>query len=247
MKAASRFGASIGIVFLSAGTLAAAEPSPQATVELWVMDSLARPIEGAVVLVNDRQQMGATNASGRLSVSASPGDSLLLIVRAVGYQSTYVRRSPGWSSAEAIRVVLTRAALDLPEIVVTGHNEMPARYLGIRRMQGFYDRRALGRGYFITREMLDRALVPDVEGVLNQFPMRGVRSNLTFVRCSGRGEKVNAYINGSRMPTKDPREALATIHPNDIEAIEVYRNTAEIPPEFLDDNCAAIVIWTRVN
>ncbi len=40
-------------------------------------------------------------------------------------------------------------------------------------------------------------------------------------------------------------EMLSRISPNQIEMIEVYRGVAEIPGEFLNDSCAAIVIWTR--
>jgi hypothetical protein len=32
--------------------------------------------------------------------------------------------------------------------------------------------------------------------------------------------------------------------PSQIELVEVYRGPAEMPPEFLPDECA-IVIWTR--
>jgi len=33
--------------------------------------------------------------------------------------------------------------------------------------------------------------------------------------------------------------------PSQIEMIEVYREPAEMPAEFLDDSCAVIAIWTR--
>jgi hypothetical protein len=39
--------------------------------------------------------------------------------------------------------------------------------------------------------------------------------------------------------------ALDRLLPSQIELMEVYRGPAEMPAEFLDDSCAAIVIWTR--
>jgi hypothetical protein len=55
---------------------------------------------------------------------------------------------------------------------------------------------------------------------------------------------VGVYIDGFRVPG-DPGEALSMINANDVEAIEVYRGPSELPAEFMSDDCAAIVIWTR--
>ena len=40
-------------------------------------------------------------------------------------------------------------------------------------------------------------------------------------------------------------EMLDRINPAQIELIEVYRGVSDLPGEFHDDNCAAIVIWTK--
>lgn len=40
-------------------------------------------------------------------------------------------------------------------------------------------------------------------------------------------------------------ERLDAVSPRMIEAVEIFRGVAQIPAEFLDDSCAAIVIWTR--
>jgi hypothetical protein len=40
-------------------------------------------------------------------------------------------------------------------------------------------------------------------------------------------------------------EMLDRINPSDIELIEIFRGPGELPPEFNDGNCGAIVIWTR--
>lgn len=235
----------------AASFLLAAQASPQETsatrLQLSITDSLGKPIEGAFIAVNGRAETRSTGPLGQIVVNASTRDSLNVLVRAVGYRSSTLRLPAGWGASGTFHVVLTKLVTQLPEVIVSGRNGVPDKYRGIARMEGFYDRKARGRGYFITRDMLDRALVPDIEGILAQFPIRGLRSNLSFVRCSNRGDKVNVYVNGSRVPVRDPREALLTLHPLNIEAIEVYRSISEIPPEFLDDNCAAIVLWTRVN
>ncbi len=40
-------------------------------------------------------------------------------------------------------------------------------------------------------------------------------------------------------------EMLDRIGPFQIELIDVYRGVSDLPAEFHDDNCAAIVIWTK--
>ena len=53
------------------------------------------------------------------------------------------------------------------------------------------------------------------------------------------------WIDGARVMTNNANEALDYVRPSDIEMIEVYRGVGQIPGEFLEDACAAIVIWTR--
>jgi len=55
---------------------------------------------------------------------------------------------------------------------------------------------------------------------------------------------VGVYVDGFKVPGY-PGEILAMINPADVEAIEVYRGPSELPAEFMSDDCAAIVIWTK--
>ena len=55
---------------------------------------------------------------------------------------------------------------------------------------------------------------------------------------------VGVYVDGFKVPG-DPGQILGMINPADVEAIEVYRGPSELPAEFMSDDCAAIVIWTK--
>jgi hypothetical protein len=64
--------------------------------------------------------------------------------------------------------------------------------------------------------------------------------------------KVQVYIDGVRITAmaedrgSDPiTSALRLVPMRDIEFMEVYRGTAQIPVEFVNDACAVIAIWTR--
>jgi hypothetical protein len=64
--------------------------------------------------------------------------------------------------------------------------------------------------------------------------------------------KVQVYVDGIRVTAlgadrgSDPiTSALRLVPMRDIEFMEVYRGTAQIPVEFVNDACAVIAIWTR--
>lgn len=103
-------------------------------------------------------------------------------------------------------------------------------------------------------------------------PDKGLTS-VAFARCNEYPPKINVYVNGSKLipqgaarvssmgpessikgigrASRDPEiagivgEMLARVNPRDIELIEIFRGTGELPPEFSDGNCGAIAIWTK--
>jgi Carboxypeptidase regulatory-like domain len=54
---------------------------------------------------------------------------------------------------------------------------------------------------------------------------------------------------GSAPPTggqhDDPLELIETLHLQNIEAMEIYKNVAELPVDAVGEVCAAVYIWTR--
>jgi hypothetical protein len=70
-----------------------------------------------------------------------------------------------------------------------------------------------------------------------------------WARCNGPAAKIGIWIDGAKVANRGGYiPAIGDLlDVRDIEAIEVYRGVAEIPGEFLDDSCAAIVIWTKYN
>ena len=54
---------------------------------------------------------------------------------------------------------------------------------------------------------------------------------------------MQVFVDG--MKVTEPFVTLASLNANDVEAIEVYRGTAELPAEAAGNGCAAIMVWTR--
>lgn len=99
-------------------------------------------------------------------------------------------------------------------------------------------------------------------------PPGGVGSSVSFARCDELPPKIAVFVDGvqlipqggfssgygSYLPlsrsTKDKMQAtvvemLDRVDPRSIAMMEVYRGLSQIPGEFQNDNCAAIVIWTK--
>jgi hypothetical protein len=138
--------------------------------------------------------------------------------------------------------------IPLEPLVITGRER---DRLG--RLSEYYDRlelnRRSGRGYFITREQIERRPTADAATLLLGVPRvnvvrRGFRNTVTL-RSGPLGECVPVvFIDGVR--TGDTQSLDAFGSPESIEGIEIYRSAAEIPIQYSgNNNCGAILVWTR--
>jgi len=84
-----------------------------------------------------------------------------------------------------------------------------------------------------------------IDGQRQPFTPRGVANNV--------GGIPQARLSGAEPESQATRsevwrswlELLDRVTPRDVEAMEVFRGPGQIPTEFADDSCAAVVIWTR--
>ncbi len=135
-------------------------------------------------------------------------------------------------------------------VVEGGRFAKPAEYAFTTRYDDFFRRRAFRSGTFRTREdalfqsaFQTAELLRGIPGVFVRFSQGGL--SVAFSACRESYAKVSVWIDGARVITDNHNEALTYLRPEDIEMIEVYRRSGQIPGEFLGDSCAAIVIWTR--
>lgn len=121
---------------------------------------------------------------------------------------------------------------------------------GSSLMSGFYDRKARGHGIFIERAQIAVRQTPSAADLLRMVP--GVN-----VRQRG-GVGVDTRVEVDRCPTVAvfldgvlargrAGDVLKMIDPKTVEAMEIYTGLSQLPAEFrTPDNCAAIVMWTRI-
>lgn len=115
-------------------------------------------------------------------------------------------------------------------------------------------------------------LLQGVPGIVVRYNPPGSLSPTTvrMARCGGNPPNLAFYIDGFRVPitagvpqtagsvtfgggspesnykaAQAFEETLDSIHPRDIEMMEIYRGVSELPSDLGRDVCAAIVVWTH--
>ena len=119
-------------------------------------------------------------------------------------------------------------------------------------MAGFYQRRDLGIGHFVSREKLERDNPSQLTDVFRRLPGVHITSN-RFIRNAVRFRANGAncwplvWLDGAPLPTAE--FDLDFLSPQSIEGIEVYSGISQIPPQFMGSrglgSCGVIVVWSR--
>ena len=180
-------------------------------------------------------------------------------------EARFFRYSPNkdtllFVAGDSIRrdIYLRRLPQLLSELVVHGRGyRVPHGY------ESVYERGARGWGTFITREQIDSIAPKDVKTMFEGIKGMVVgQDGVYFNRCLGNekfgAEYAEVWFDGQRITNhesanadpRDPRQMnlfLETLPPSEIQAIEVYTNSVNIPAEFASGGspCAVIAIWRK--
>lgn len=209
-----------------------------------VLDVNSRPVAAAQLTLEWGGYTQISDPQGRFVFPDVPPGRYQLAVSHIGY--TTVNDSlliePGASLELGIRVA--PHAIPLAPLTVTVKSRRLERL-------GFYERQKVGHGGFLTRTEIAKANPSMPTDILRN--LRGVRLN---PRATGRGFTVlgrgdcryRYYVDGIRVA---PGFELDDFDWQWIEALEVYRGSADTPPQFNNTvtgdatGCGVIVIWTR--
>ncbi len=228
----------------------ASEMTAQEADSVWVaglvVDSAGAGVPAAQVFVEPDSRMVLTDSSGSFLVRVPVGPSLL-IVRRLGYESfvAEVEFEPGRD--RRFRVVLRAIPYQLEAVETRSRRSyMPPG--APAALDDFYRRRAEGRGRTFTREEIERlgsvrAAVATVPGVRPSVDGNNRLSGVSMTRCPGQIDSgpptIAWFVDGMRTLS------APDLQDNDIEAIEVYRGSSQLPAEAVGNACAAIFVWTR--
>lgn len=256
MPAHARSGIRCGsLAALALGLLAATPGRGLAQVPAGVLlgrvtDSAGVPVPFAAVAILSANLRVTADSNGRFRFERVPAGPQAVAVRAFGWKPILFMITMGEGEEQTFQVGLERAPQLMPELIAKGRRSAkPPEYAFTTRYDGFFHRRRVRSGTFRVRGesiWLDTAsrtadMLRGIPGV--RVATSGVLSSVSFLGCHG---KVAVWIDGARVMTDDHNDALDFVAPSDVEMVEVYRRAGQIPAEFLEDACAAVVIWTRV-
>jgi Carboxypeptidase regulatory-like domain/TonB-dependent Receptor Plug Domain len=229
-----------------------------------VDDSSGRPISEAHVLLENRygKTVGfqRTDSAGHFRFAPGENERYRLEARAVGYQPA--RRTILWMMANrtfaGLEVRLTPHATLLAPVEVVALS--PPKTSPVLANMEY--RRTHGFGLRISREQIEIRNPLHLTDILAETP--GVR-----VDRQGSGSLRRVIHFGAYMPGPGGGDCpvqiwvdgmLATrnaaggdvsvddlVEPQDVEAIEIFKGLAMVPPEFLNEDarCGVIAIWTK--
>jgi hypothetical protein len=239
-------------------------------------DATRTPVRGTVMLVDPSSNMPVvhvvSDSLGRFELSYAGGTYQLAAVRD-GYTSLLSAPIP-LVSGERLTVKLPLSHDGDPQhnIGVTEHvrpdpafvrAQTEARAVG---GSGFAGRRAVGNGLQYGREKLEASGTSTLGEFLQNVPgFRVVDPQSTNSMAMSRSASVPSlsstpggtchvgwFVDGHRMDLPgrlDPiTDGLGLIQLQTIEAVEIFRGLAEMPPEFAEPDlkCGAVAIWMRL-
>ena len=222
---------------------------PRRHLSVTVTDTAGNAIADATVIVVGTPLSGRSDSQGQVEFRNVDWGPQQISVRKLGFREFAQRVVIPADGSMAMGVMLRRVAVNLEKVVVRDSGGKPLRLSGTTRLDDFYKRRKSGAGTFFTREDIDKRnpgrlfdMFMGIPGV--RLTYRGSTPLLSFARCKN---GVEVFVDGQRL--NDGFNVLGSLHPNQIEAIEIYHGLASVPPQFVPkpDDCAAILVWTRYN
>jgi len=247
------------VLVLAAGAVQAQTPrapKPNPILRGAVHDTVGQALEGAQIEIMGLNLVATTGGSGGYRFDNIKPGKYWVAVRRIGYAPLRAALTFNPGDDREIVFELEPLAHVLPEVVVRGEDR---RWM--RRYQDFVWRSHSSFGHFLTRDDIEqshatylgdivRRYLPfttsDVfftpafnDGFLGQDPLARFGSRL------GHNCAPAVSVNGAR-PIGG--WAVNDFQPDEVEAIEVYRNGYQMPAEFVgwDLPCGLVVVWTQV-
>lgn len=207
-----------------------------------------RAVSAADVLLTDSlgrdTRRAITGEDGRFSFRHPGPGTYELGVERIGYIRTFVAVTLTGELSAEIDFTISPRPVELDPLVVSAEQRMAAHTVSFR---GFAARRRRGFGDFLDREQIEGRSPSDLSDVF--VGMLGVQVQGGDVGFLGTACPPIIWVDGllvrDRKRTEYTLDQIAP-SPRDVEAIEVYRRAAGVPPQFgLNAGCGVIVIWTR--
>lgn len=223
---------------LTVGMLVSLDSAQVGTVDGVVMRGAA-PFAGARVIVDEQPEV-RTDDQGKFTVYNVPGGTRGIQVLGVGADAATRTVDVTVNSRTSVVINLERMTT-LAAARVTGT-------AFIRRMaEGLAERRKSSFGVFLdSTDFVGHGTARTAfESVPGLKVMPSGRNYLLVLKEGALNEcAANIFLDGVRQMDQ---ERLWSLNPGDIKAVEVYKRSSTVPPEFqvARSSCGSVAVWTR--
>lgn len=214
------------------------------------------PAAFAAVGVIGTGRVTRADSSGLFSLEGIAAGTRTIDIRSVGSLPTL--QSLEFATGAVLDTSFVLAPL--PQILPT--LKTSERYRASFEQAGFYDRRRMGLGAFVTESDIRRHGAVDLTNAL--IGVRGIRVDggvvrgMPYMRGFGKSTCIPVFfVDGLRFLVDGPWPGPGVVYPysdllgvipgSQIKGIEVYASAGSIPPQYHvpAEGCGSIVIWTR--
>lgn len=234
------------LVGLAIALVAPASAAAQGRIAGVVRDSAGAGIAGAEVSVAGSARGVHSDDAGTFQLGGLPAGAVTLHVRRLGFAPVDTRVVVQDAATTHVAVTVTEVARELGAVTVRAQRYH--RYTGY--LAGFYARRDLGFGRFITGAEIEARHPLRLTDVLRTVPGIQVLSPSlgdSHVRIRGNRCAPVVWIDG--MPAIAAEFDLDALDPNSVAGIEIYAGPSTVPAEYVvpfgPTACGTILIWSR--
>lgn len=201
-----------------------------APIDVFVTDSLGKPLPGASVTVRKKNVSGITDAKGMLSLNVEEGD--VLTVSYVGYESRMVTVTAAAFSRRSVTVSLAPAVTTLSDVEVTINT-------GYQRIRPEQSTGAVSQ--ITTKQYESRVSTNFLDGLVNRMPGLMINNdvNFTFTPPNGTQPSSRPLFNIRGISTMSANQSplivvdgypteltLNMIDPNEIKSVTILKDAA---------------------
>lgn len=211
-----------------------------------VVNAADRPLAGANVEVFGAASKTQTDSSGNFLLRNLPSGTQTLVVRKLLFAAVTQPVDLSTKAVASAKVIMQTAPPVLPTVAIKATGAAK----GLQDV-GYDRRKKMGLGKFMDRQQIEEKIPTYMTDIFTTTP--GIRVDyssgqpvLTGTRGTSGNGCVNYVVDGSPYSEASPGDINDFMHPNEVEAVEVYSDV-DTPAEYAKPgtSCTTILIWTK--
>ena len=231
--------------------LGAARPDaePRSTLAGVVLAPGGTPVAEARVTVSGSEAVAIADDRGRFRLTSLPAGTQTVEARRLGFMATRATVELRPREAQFVEVRMSDRGALLAAVRVRGR-AVP------RDRTGFEERMRSGAGHYLPRAAIEMRRASTFTEIVRGVPgARVVPSGTGHVILLDRATVTSLaapcrpiyWVDGARWAPEVSEVVDQVIHPNDVEAVEIYAGSSQTPSQFtgFGVECGVIVVWTR--